>query len=150
MKKQVKTYESIVAPQQKTMLLSVFSYLNDYHLCWEINQKFNINLTRYDDFTLIDHDLGVRKYSVYAYESEIEKRTYILISNKSDNGPMVAELAKVDYLFRVTGYIDSNDEHYFTSQFRTIDSVLTTMNTSKYALPAKVKRVLNEIFANFE
>lgn len=150
MGKQVKVYESIVAPKYKTMYLSIFSYLNDYHLCWEINQKFDINLTRYEDFAIVDKEFGVKQFSVYGYTSEVDKRRYILISNKSDNGPLVIELPKVDYFFRVTGCLDGDDERFFSSQFRSIDSVITTVNARMHHLTAKGRRSLNEIFENFE
>ena len=101
MRKQTSVHESIVIPQNKHLLLSIFSYLNDYHLCWEINQKFDINLSRLSDLRIIDHEIGVKIFSVYSYFSETNKRNYTLISNKSGNGPLVKELPKVDFFLRI-------------------------------------------------
>jgi hypothetical protein len=144
------TSNSLVTPQNNSLLLSVFSYLNDYHLCWEINQIFDINLVRYDDFSFVDHATGTKSFSVYGYESEIDKRHFILIANKSFNGPLVVELPKVDYFFWVSGYVDAQDEQLFSQRIKNIQCVLTTINTYNNGLSAKCKRSLKEVFTHFE
>jgi len=146
MKRKELKLEVLEAPEQDFLMYSIFSYLNDYHLCWEINQKFGIRLSRCNDYVIDRQKTSERAFSVYHFFSQEERRTYLLVSNKSEYGPLMLDLPKVDYFFRISGLIEGIDEKEVFSKFRKIENVMMTMNAENHSLNKKGKEQLINIF----
>jgi len=48
-----------VEPDYRFFLIGISSHENDYHLCWAINQKLNLNLQKRANYVLF-HSMHMR------------------------------------------------------------------------------------------
>lgn len=106
-------------------LIGVCSSHSDYRLTWGINGSLGIQLTKSDDYSVIEKKDGEHLHSFYEYYDEEAHVEYYLIKNLSNNFQrLVPEKDQVDYFLIIKNnfVLDIND---ILARLKDIESILT-------------------------
>jgi len=92
-------------PEKGFVLYGIVSSVNDYRLAWLLNNKFNLELKKIEDFQIEIKELGTTScYSRYSTKDELSKLE--ILSNKDSNS---LKLLKLDFDFFLKFNNEFND-----------------------------------------
>lgn len=93
-------------PDFSFILIGIASHESDYKLIWALNSKLELKLSRGSNLVFTDPKSGQnQEYSCYFGESKEGDFHIHLLSNKSENGFLIPELANIDYFLKLTGEV---------------------------------------------
>ena len=97
-------------PSQEYRFFCINAPVNDYKMCWLINDVLGLQLKRVEDIALEENSL--QKYSCFRENSE-PSISHFLISLKNEKGSITKDLQQFDYVFGIQGNLDKmSDENY--------------------------------------
>ena len=106
-------------------LIGICSSHSDYRLCWGINQVLKIQLTKGEEYSVLEKKNGEHLHSFYEYYDEEEHIEYYLIKNLSNNFQrLIPEKDQIDYFLVIKNNFirDIND---LIMSLKEIESILT-------------------------
>jgi len=83
-------------------LIGISCSEKDYRLCWAINQKLGIDMSRVME-TNLESRQHIADFPFYEFIDEENGRIFRLLANKFDNKILMNELKTIDYLFLIQG-----------------------------------------------
>ncbi len=119
-------------------LIGIASHENDYRLSWAINKSLDVDFVRVDDL-IINHPKHKIEtpYSMYSYFDEDNFISYNLISNKSEKGFLLPNMANIDFILKISEETDSDILDNLLKKLKKIDIIITAFFIED--LPDKVK-----------
>lgn len=85
-------------------LFGIASSENDYRMVWLLNNQLGFNLHRQDDLEIFHKKLNEPQlFPQFSFHDEKTLLHYRLLGNKTENGYLLEEMRKVDYLLQVSG-----------------------------------------------
>jgi len=88
-------------------LIGISSPENDYRISWILNHALGYRLTRETDLELPHKKLEEPQiFHQFRYFDEEALLHYRLISNKCENGFLLEEMPRIDYLIHVSGELE--------------------------------------------
>jgi hypothetical protein len=122
-----RTHKLAVEHDYRFFLIGISSHENDYHLCWAINRKLNLNLQKRANYVLFNPKLNANhEFSFYAYEDEESFLIYYLLSNRCDDGFLVEEFRNIDFLMQVHGDFPAGSQEKMIRDLRSIPVISTS------------------------
>jgi hypothetical protein len=122
-----RTHKLAVEHDYRFFLVGISSHENDYHLCWTINRKLNLNLQKRANYVLFNPKLNAnQEFSFYAYEDEETFLIYYLLSNRCDDGFLVEEFRNIDFLMQVHGDLPAGSQEKMIRDLRSIPVINTS------------------------
>ncbi len=99
----VKKYELVIDDETTQEVFGVSSAFADYRLAWELNQCFELNLTKSNEVFEIRPNKAKElvPFRYFSYFDEECLTRFYLIKNKQENGTFHAEHPMIDYFFVV-------------------------------------------------
>ena len=92
-------------PTQHVISVAVVTTQPDYGLCWQLNKRLHIGLSRMTPDAEIRLKNG-NSVSFTRFEYQDEGLSYQLVSNRTASGPVFSRLDQVDFVFHV-GFPDA-------------------------------------------
>jgi hypothetical protein len=107
------------------LLVGILSGARDYKLCFEINRKLNLDLTRLDDLSISTGRPGSQtKHARFVANSKGVERYYLLSNRDSENtGSFIPEMRNVDFFLLVSGMAANFKIRKTVEDLRLIDVV---------------------------
>ena len=100
-------------PSQEYRFFCINAPVNDYKMCWLINDELGLQLKRVEDIALEENSL--QKYSCFRENSD-SSISHFLISLKNEKGSIIKDLQQFDYVFGIHGNMNiMSDENYIAS-----------------------------------
>jgi hypothetical protein len=105
-------------------LIGIASPENDYRFSWVVNHTMGFKLVREEDLE-IWHKLldDPQVYHQFRYFDEETLLQYRLISNKCENGYLLEEMTKVDYLIQIIGEVNELEIKKLVKDLNKIDGI---------------------------
>ena len=124
------------------ILIGIICSHRDYRLTMAINKKFEIELTKQEEFTVFNNKrMEDQDFSFYEYVNE-ENDRFNLISNKSLKGLLIPEQNQIDYLFLIRLERSNLDEQTVLTSLKEIPIILGAYKLD----PARLKSRENLVF----
>ncbi|MBN2613806.1 MAG: IPExxxVDY family protein [Bacteroidales bacterium] len=99
-----KIHKLSVELRSRLYIAGISSHENDYRLSWAINNKLGYNLSKSDNLSLTNNKTGeIQQFSVFEFTNEDDECKYHLVSNRCDNGFLLAEYKNVDFFLLIQG-----------------------------------------------
>lgn len=105
-------------------LAAVSCHRKNIRFVWELNQALNCSFERIEDYEIVLKKGQTAGFRMFQWHDEEESFTYVVIENKSKLGPLIPEHGKMDYLFAVTGAVDSVNTRELLSTIKKMNDVL--------------------------
>ncbi len=117
-------------------LIGISSHAKDYRLSWELNKKFDINLVKEEEVVFSSKKSGIKEFSMYFYQDDLEERDVRLIGNKSGGSYLVPEKKAADFFLMLYdyNYLEINE---MMREIRKINVVLTAFELDVNTLKSK-------------
>lgn len=88
-------------------LIGISSPENDYRMCWILNNSQGYQLSRHEDLEVHHKRLeDNQRFHQFRYFDEETLLLYRLISNKCENGYLLEEIPRIDYLIQICGEVE--------------------------------------------
>ncbi len=116
-------------------LLSIFSHVKDYRLCWEINQTLGYDLQKDPNLSLIFKG-NEQEHSLFSYSDEENQIDFYLIGNRSDSGWLIPE-EKCDYFLLIKGHIKEEQFSALSKELNQLKHVLASAELNVESLKSK-------------
>ena len=127
-------------PEKGYVLFGIVSSVNDYRLAWLLNNKFNIELKKIDDFKVDIKELGsISCHSRYSTDKELTKLE--ILTNKDLNS---LKLFKLDFDFFLRISDEFNDTKNIKGSFNEISEIILAREivASKQINEALIKKIM--------
>ena len=122
-------------------LIGICSSHSDYRLCWAINQSLGTQLSKEEDYSVIEKKDGEHLHSFYSFYDEAEHIEYYLIKNVSNNyRRLVPEKDQVDYFMVIKNNL-VKDIHQMVGELKNNESVLTAFVFDPNELKSKANLI---------
>jgi len=106
------------------ILIGIVCQNKDYRLCYELNNKLQIDLTKQKDYEIFSSKrMQTLKFSFYQYKNG-DGDAYHIFSNKGSNGLLVPEQNQVDYFLMIIENFKRIDTGHLTNTLKEIPIVL--------------------------
>jgi len=112
----------IVDDEYEFLAYGISCHLKDFRVAWHLNKILRFNLVR-TSIEFSDREGTPHSYSKYTHLDNDNHLRYFLISNHSEDIPMVRALKEYDYLLLIEGYIEIFDEADFLYRLHAIESL---------------------------
>ena len=104
------TRKKIVLPDYSEdfdlLLFGICSGLKDYRLCYELNQKLEIDFTRIDDYKIsLGRNNSYVAFPRFSFTND-EDQSFIFLKNRSNEHYIIPELKNIDYLLIIKPVAD--------------------------------------------
>ncbi len=123
--------------QYDFILIGIICQHKDYRLCYELNQKLEINLVKCDDYELF---FSARKtqssFAKFGYKSP-GGDTFILLSNKDTRGTLLQEQPQLDYLLMITENQPNESHSAIVKTLKEISIILGAFALNPLELPSR-------------
>lgn len=117
------TYTLDFVPEYDFLLIGIFCSHRDYRLCFELNRKLNMQLTRQPDLEMIMEKKGSTSwFSRYFFENEDGEETYLVV-NRGTNGHFIMEMKMVDFFVVIKNAARQTDADRLTTEIMEIKNV---------------------------
>lgn len=121
-------------------LIGLCSHQGDYRVCWSINEKIGLRLTKSIEPFMVSGKKGVvnSSHSLYEWEDENNSVVYYFIQNKNKGKFLVPEKSQIDFFLVVqeAGVVDLDE---LLKQLKQIPSILTAISFDPYDLKSANK-----------
>lgn len=94
-------YKLDVDPDPEVILIGISSHVNDYRLCWALNQALGINLARRESDITGQGPERMASFSAFDHVDPGTEARYLLVNNHSGEGVLMKEHRHVDYFLVV-------------------------------------------------
>jgi len=133
-----KSHKLSVEPDYRFFLIGISSHENDYHLCWSINQKLNLNLQKTVNYISFNPKLkDNQEFSNFTFEDEERLLSYHLLSNRCDNGFLVEEFRNIDFLILVYGELTKDTKEKLIQELKEISIISTCFTLEPQTLKSR-------------
>lgn len=133
-----KSHKLSVEPDYRFFLIGISSHENDYHLCWAINQKLNLNLQKTANYISFNPKLkDNQEFSNFTFEDEERLLIYHLLSNRCDNGFLVEEFRNIDFLILVHGELPKDTKLKLIQELKEISIISTCFTLEPHTLKSR-------------
>jgi hypothetical protein len=88
-------------PDPEVTVIGISSHVHDYRLCWSINKRVGLELTRRRKDITEENNGIMARYSAYDHVDDMTKARYTLVNNHSDNGILMREYRHADFFLVV-------------------------------------------------
>jgi hypothetical protein len=144
------------------LLIGISSHEKDYRICWALNNKLGINLTKQDSLEIKDKKQSTPShFSFFRFEDEDAFAEYSVIANfseskvlaaaantlfgaderdpgsKGENELLIPEQRQMNYFFVVRAELQPEQEEEMLKQIKQIDIVLTAIRIDANSLKSK-------------
>lgn len=110
------------------ILISVTSGLKDYKLCYYINKQLNTDFKKVGDYCLdLTAANELRPFSQYFFKIESSETEFYIIANHGTAGPLITEMAHVDYFMLIKNHFDKQDLEDMLSRLRQIENIVSVV-----------------------
>ena len=111
-------------PDPEVFLIAISSHVNDYRLCWSLNRKLGISLSRRESDIEEPGPEHMAHYTAFDHTEEITQAQYSLVSNHAPEGVLVTDQRQTDF-FLVVDHATQNSLAEVLEQVRGAEFVLT-------------------------
>ncbi len=107
------------------LLIGILSGARDYKLCFEVNRKLGLELSRLDDLAISTGRPGSQTVHTRFESRKSGEERYFLLSNRdTDNtGSFIPEMRNVDYFMVIAGMASNFEIKNMVASIRTIEVV---------------------------
>jgi hypothetical protein len=120
------------------VLIGISSHEKDYRICWALNNKLDIELTKTDALEIKDKKQEeASSFSLFVCERPDEFMEYMIIANRSEKGLLIPEQKQMDYFFVIKGEIEDEAVQEMIHKIKEINFVLTAMRIDPSVLKSK-------------
>jgi len=132
------------------LLIGISSHEKDYRLCWAINNKLNIELTKQDSLEIKGKKQNTPSYfSFFFFENPDAFKEYVIVANFSEskeaeanklfeeNEYLIPEQKSMDYFFIIKGELDSDEINDILIQLKEINTIQAAMRIDVKSLKNK-------------
>ena len=131
-------------PEYDYLLYALISFEKDYKLIWDINNSLGMDFIRTEDFSSFNRKINSEQlFSCFEYRDENSYLKYRVISNKSENGPLLDELKRIDYLVMITGDFQEDFSSDFLTILKKIKSIQNVFSIDPQNLKSRDRLVLD-------
>ena len=137
--------KKLIDPNLKAPVYHFFcinTTLNDYHLCWAINETLQYNLTRKEDLRLGD---SMKTFSVFQGKTENSLCVLTLLSLKSESSTLMKELTLFDFLVCIEGHLTHNEIVTFQTEISKIKNVILITKLVEKDIKVSIYTQLSEM-----
>jgi hypothetical protein len=124
------------------VLIAIHTSLEDYRLCYFINQILNISLKKADYEVLISNKNGETNFSKFDFDDQKKNVFWHLVQNK--NKISIKEKSTNFNLFQNTT-IESSTKVYLLPEFKKVDYLLKIDNENDTINETEITTLLNSI-----
>ncbi|MBL4594634.1 MAG: IPExxxVDY family protein [Flavobacteriales bacterium] len=118
------------------ILIGISCHTKDYRLCWEINKALNTDLIRAENLEISKKN-KTNSFSFYEFIDEDNYLEYYLISNRGNDGYLIAEQKKVDFFLLLKGNTSLNQIQDIICKINSLSLVLTSFKIDPNQLKSK-------------
>lgn len=115
-------HKLIIDDSYDFLCFGISCHLKDYRVAWSINNIFKYNLVR-TTIPLTDKQNNTITYSAYKWQDEDNRLNFVLLSNASDDIPLVAAYKEFDFIMIIEGYIELFDSELFLEKLQGIEAL---------------------------
>jgi len=120
------------------ILIGISSHEKDYRICWALNNKLNLELTKADPLEIKDKKQAEESgFSLFICERPDDFMEYLIIANRSEKGLLIPEQKQMDYFFVIKGEMDNERVENIISKIKEINFVLTAVRIDPSVLKSK-------------
>ena len=120
------------------LLFGISCHHKDYRLCWNLNNKLELDLCKEKDFEIEVDNSGIpAAFSFYSFYDPETHLKYNIVSNRGDRGTLIAEQKHADYFLLVEGENAPEETARLLSGLRSIDLVITAFQLDPNQLKSK-------------
>ncbi|MFC2081009.1 IPExxxVDY family protein [Bacteroidota bacterium] len=124
-------------------LVAISSPENDYRISWVLNNSFGYNLIRQEDLKVFHERLeDLQEFSQFLYFDEETLLLYRLISNKCENGYLLEEINKIDYVLQISGEMDESFLDGLVKDLNSMEDITLAIKIDPANLKSKKKLLL--------
>jgi hypothetical protein len=118
-------------------LVGISCHMKDYRLCWALNQKLGIGLTKQaEDLDIKSKKQGAGNHSLYSYFDEMDHIEYQLLMNRNGASLVLPEQKNADFLLLLrNNYVIDLSE--LIEKIKEIEMVQTAFKIEAGALKSK-------------
>lgn len=121
-------------------LIGIASPENDYRISWIFNNALDFSLVREEDLEIIHKLLDEPQlFHQFRYFDEESLLLYRLITNKCENGYLLEELAKVDFILQISGEMDTGHIDMIINKLNTLEGVTLAFPLDPSVLKSRKK-----------
>lgn len=117
-------------------LLGICSHIKDYRLVWELNKVLEIDLCKDANYE-IKRKEQIQSHAFFHFCDEENLVDFYLIANRSENGILIPEEKKCDYLFLIKGNLSEDYKPMLVKKIAEIKNVLATYEIEVEELKSK-------------
>jgi len=123
-------------------LIGISSPENDYRISWILNNAKGYKLIRQEDLEVPHKRLeDPQKFHQFRYFDEESLLHYRLISNKCENGYLLEEMPRIDYLIQLSGEIEEGFIDRLVKDLNAVEEISLAFRLEPDALKSR-KRLL--------
>ncbi|MGQ0828200.1 MAG: IPExxxVDY family protein [Bacteroidota bacterium] len=120
------------------ILIGISSHEKDYRICWALNNKLGLELTKTDPLEIKDKKQDETSvFSLFVCERPDDFMEYLIIANRSEKGLLIPEQKQMDYFFVIKGEMEDEKIEETISKIREINFVLTAVRIDPSVLKSK-------------
>ena len=120
------------------VLIGISSHEKDYRICWALNQKLGLELTKTDALEIKDKKQEeASSFSLFVCERPDEFMEYLIIANRSEKGLLIPEQKQMDYFFVIKGEVEEEQIEELVNKIKEINFVLTAVRIDPSVLKSK-------------
>ncbi|OFX61054.1 MAG: hypothetical protein A2046_15760 [Bacteroidetes bacterium GWA2_30_7] len=120
-------------------IYGIYSSEKDYKLCWLINEKLSLKLSKSEDIIFESKNGMTNNFSVYSHFNENEEILYRLISNKNLSYYLIEELKNIDFVFQI---FNNDDILKITTELKKVENILGVIKIDLELIKSISKQVL--------
>lgn len=119
-------------------LVGISCHEKPYRLCWGINKALELEMTQSDPLSIsLKKNEAPSDFPLFELLNKENDTSFVLISNKSENGILIPEQNQADYFFIVKGPFHENDLEEMMKSIREISFVIMTYRINPEILKSK-------------
>lgn len=114
------------------------SPLEDYRLCWQLNQILDWQLKRVEDIEFFQpKEKKYQQFSAYQYINDLDYYTIEIIKNKNEGNILIPEMKNFDYIFLFQGEDDYFNKNEITQALKQIKDIQSIFEINKDTIKSK-------------
>ena len=124
-------------------LIGIVSSENDYRLSWTLNNTYGLQLSKRQNLEVFHKRLDDKQeFSQFQYYDENGLILYRLISNRSETGYLMEEMTNVDYIFQISGDLESGLTDQLVRKLNALDDIALAFKIDPAGVKSAHKLIL--------
>ena len=103
-------------------VLAINSHTKGYKLCWELNNKLNLNFIK-NKYHILEEKIKLEFSRFTSENTELEVQ-YDLVSNYSKNGYLIPKFKNIDYFLKIQNLFWEKEKIDFIEKMQQIPEIL--------------------------